>query len=205
MYKLINETLNALNIKLIVCGIFFDLEKAFDCLNHGILLSKLQFYGISCKANTWFESYLKNRYTKVQISDVELNQTSSSVWGKITDGVPQGSVLGLLLFLMYVNHLPKTVNDRAVPILFADDTSIIVKNPNSRDFQSNMVTAFHCVNKWFKVNLPSINTDKTHYIQFKTKDKPTLDINIVCNDNLITTLPHIKFLGIYIHDTINWS
>ena len=57
----------------------------------------------------------------------------------------------------------------------------------------------------FKVNLLSINVDKTHYIQFKTKNKPTLDINIVCNDNLITTLPKIKFLGICIHDSIKWS
>jgi len=64
-----------------------------------------------------------------------------------------------------------------------------------------MFTAFNCVNKWFKVNLLSINVDRTHYIQFKTKNKPTLDINIVCNDNLITTLPKIKFLGICIHDS----
>jgi hypothetical protein len=85
--------------------------------------------------------------------------------------------------------LPKTVNDKTVPILFADDTSIIVKSPNSRDFQTNMVTAFIGVNKWLKVNLPSINVDKTHYIQFKTKSKPTIDINIVCNDNLIITVP----------------
>jgi len=83
--------------------------------------------------------------------------------------------------------------------LFADYTSVKVKSPNSKDFQTNMVTAFNCVNKWFKVNLLSINIDKTHYIQFKTKNKPTLDINIVCNDNLITTLPNIKFLGIYIY------
>jgi len=70
-----------------------------------------------------------------------------------------------------------------------------------------MGTAFNCVNtgKWFKVNLLSINADKTHYIQFKTKNKTTIDINIVCNDNLITTLPKVKFLGIYIHDSINWS
>jgi len=68
-----------------------------------------------------------------------------------------------------------------------------------------MITAFHCVNKCFKVNLLSINIDKTDYIQFNTKKKATHDISIVCNDNLITTLPQTKFLGIYIHDTINWS
>jgi len=66
-----------------------------------------------------------------------------------------------------------------------------------------MLTAFNCVNTWFKVNLLYINVDKTHYIQFKTQHKPTLDINNVFNDNLITTLPKIKFLGIYIHDLIN--
>ena len=90
---------------------------------------------------------------RVQISDVGLNQTSSSAWEKITDCVPQGLVLGPLLFLIYVNDLPKTINDKTVPILFANDTSIIVKSPNSKDFQTNMVTAFNCVSKWFKVNL----------------------------------------------------
>jgi hypothetical protein len=197
-YKLINEILNALNSRFIVGGVF-NLEKAFDCLNHNILLSKLQFYGVNGKAKSWFESYLHNRYMRVQISDEVLNQTSFYAWEKITDGVPQESVLGPLLFLVYVNDLPKTVNDKTITILFTDYTSIIVKSPNSKDFQTNMVTAFNCVNKWFKVNFLSINVDKTHYIQYKTKNKPTLVINIVCDDSLITTLPNITFLGIYIN------
>ena len=90
---------------------------------------------------------------RVQISAEGLNQTSFSAWEKITDGVPQRSVLGPLLFLIYVSDMPRTVNDKTVPILFTDDTSIVVKSPNSKDFQTNMVTAFNCVNKWFKVNL----------------------------------------------------
>jgi hypothetical protein len=150
-------------------------------------------------------SNLNNRYMRIQNKDEGLNQTIFSAWEKITDGVPQGSILGSLLFMLYIINLPKTINDKTVPILFTDDTSIIVKSPNPKEFQTNMVTAFNNVNKWFKANLLSINVNKTHYIQFKTKNKPTLDISIVCNDNLITYLPEIKYLGIHIHDSINWN
>jgi len=205
IYKLINETVNALNSKLIVGGIFFDHEKAFDCLNHGILLSKLQFYGVYGIARSWFVSYLQNRHMRVQITDERTNQTSFSAWKKITDGVPQGSVLGPLLFLIYVNNMPKTINDNNITVLFADDTIIIVKSPNPKDFQTNIVEAFDSVNKWFKVNSLSINVEKTHYIQFKTKNKPTFDMNIVCDNNSITPATDIEFLSIYLQDSINWS
>jgi len=84
-------------------------------------------------------------------------------------------------------------------------TIMIAKSPNSKDFQTKMVTAFNCVNKWFKENSVSINVDKIHYIQFKTNNKPTLDVNIVCNDNLITLHQKIKFLCTCIHDSLNWS
>ena len=141
---------------------FFDLEKTFDCLNHDILLSKLQFYGVYGTTRSWFVSYLQNRYTRVQIIDEKSNETSISTWKKITDGVSQGSVLGPLLFLIYVNDLPKTINDNNISILFADDTSIIVKSPTLKDFQTKMVEAFDSVYKWFKVNSLSINVEKTH-------------------------------------------
>jgi hypothetical protein len=78
-------------------------------------------------------------------------------------------LLGPLLFLIYINNLPKTVSDKTIPIWFADDT---VKSPNIKYFQTNMVTAFNCINKWSKVNLLSTNVNKTHYIKFKTKNKP---------------------------------
>jgi hypothetical protein len=137
--------------------------------------------------------------------DEESNQTSLSTWEKITDGVPQGSVLGPLSFLIYIKDLPKIVKDNTIPILFADDTSILVKGSNLKDFQSNMLNTFNCVNKWFKINLLSMNINKTHCIQFTTKNKPTTDINIVCNNQPITTLSNIKFLGIHINNSMKWS
>jgi hypothetical protein len=134
-------------------------------------------------------------------SQSEYNDAQYTIDEPITDGVPQGSTLGPLLFLIYVNDLPKTVNEKTMPILFADDTSIILKSSNLKDFQNNMAMTFKCVNQWFKINLLSINADKTHYTQFKTKNKPTCVINTVCNGNPITTLPKIQFLGIYIQDS----
>jgi hypothetical protein len=113
--------------------------------------------------------------------------------------------MGPLLFLIYINELPKIVNKKAIPILFADDTSILVKGYNSKDFQINMINAFNCVYEWFRINLLSLNINKTHCMQFIMKNKLTNNINIFCNNNVITTRPNIKFLGIHINDSVNWS
>ena len=122
-YKLI-DILNALNNRLMVGGIFCDVQKAFDCINHNILLTKLEFYGITYKL---LKSYPKGRYQRVIFN----NHSSCSNWGEITHGVLQGSILGPLLFLLYINDLPKIANDNSKFVLFADHTSMITTNPNS--------------------------------------------------------------------------
>jgi len=112
-------------------SIFYDLEKVFDSVNHDILLSKLPYYGINGKAKLLIESYLQNRYQKVQITNSHFNSNTVSEWTKIKYSVPQGSILGPLLFLIYINDLPKAIEHKALPILFADNTSISLTSLNN--------------------------------------------------------------------------
>jgi len=101
--------------------------------------------------------------------------------------------------------VPKILNDHSIPIIFADDTSILFKSSNPTDFQTNMFNTFNCAYKWFQINHLTININKTHYTQFKTKNKPTKDINIICKEYPITALANIKFLGIYLNNLITWN
>ena len=164
IFKLTTEILNALNNKTMVGNIFCDLEKAFDSVNHDILQLKLLYYGINGKAKLLFESYLQDRYQRVHITNSHLNSDTASKWIKIKHGMPQGSILGPLLFLVYTNDLPKAIEHKALPILFADNTSIFLTSPNNIQMQKDLNIVFEQLNKWFKSNLLFLNFDKTCFI-----------------------------------------
>ena len=149
-YKLIDGILDALNNKMMVGGIFCDLQKAFDWVSHSILLTKRKFYGITGKTHKLIKSYLEDRYQRVVLNNN--SPGSCSNWGGITHGVPQGSILGPLLFLLYINDLPQITNENSKIILFADDTSLIIANPNFTNFENEVNKIFQDINRWFDTN-----------------------------------------------------
>ena len=108
-------------------------------VNHDILLSKMEFYGISGKANTLIKSYLQGRCQRTLV-DYDSKKYYSK-WDIITDGVPQGSMFGPLLFLLYVNDIPHVISNISNPVLYADDTSLIITNSDNQMFEKSINTA----------------------------------------------------------------
>jgi len=153
-YILLNETLTAMNCKQMVGGIFCDLNKAFDCINHAVLLEKLKFYWVSGKFYNLVKSYLDERYQKVIIS---YNNGIESTWEKIKQGVPQGSILGPIFFLIYINDLPRLAPIGTKILLYADDTSITVTSPNLENYEKQINKIFKDINYWFKLNQLVLN------------------------------------------------
>jgi len=159
-YILLNEILTALNNKQMVGGIFCDLHKAFDCINRAVLLEKMKFYGVSGKCYNLVKSYLDGRYQKVILSH---NNGTESTWEKIKQGVPQGSIVGHIFFLIYINDLPNLAPTGTKILLYMDNTSIIVTSPNLENFETKIDKIFGGVNNWYKVNQLILNYNKTHY------------------------------------------
>ena len=184
-----------------VCGIFADLSKAFDTVDHKILLSKLDHYGIRGIANNLIKSYLCNRKQFVQIGD-----TKSSLLN-INCGVPQGSVLGPLLFLIYVNDIANC-NPHGLIRLFADNTNIFIENNQIESLYNEAEQVLLYLDKWFRANKLTLNIEKTNFIIFTTSDRrKNLNIpnTLTVNNFTINRTDHAKYLGLLIDEELSWK
>ena len=149
----------ALDRKEYTIGVFLDLAKAFDTVNHNILLNKLEHYGIRGTPLLWFKDYLTNRKQYFHF------QGTNSDMFDITCGVPRGSVLGPLLFLIYINDI-NAASCKLSFTLFADDTNIFNKNSNLQQLIRSTNEELSKLSLWFKANRLSFNITKTNYMLF---------------------------------------
>ena len=144
----------------IVCGVFIDLQKAFDTLNHEILLEKLKHYGIRSKQNDWFRSFLTNRKQYVSMEGF-FSQTKI-----VKCGVLQGSTLGPLLFLIYINDLANAL-EKSIVHHFADDTNLLYGNKNPSVISDVINSELKLVTDWLRANKLSLNESKTKLLLFR--------------------------------------
>ncbi|XP_024116978.1 uncharacterized protein LOC112138628 [Oryzias melastigma] len=193
----VEEITNALDKKKYAAGIFIDLKKAFDTLNHDTLLEKLEVYGIRGVALSWVKSYLTERKQFVKI-----NEFTSEAKG-ISCGVPQGSILGPLLFNIYINDI-FNVSKLLKLILFADDTNIFYSTDNQRELINVLNTELIKIKSWMDYNKLSLNLDKSK-VMFFGNYKANTELSIKVNNDLIESVTEMKFLGIVIDKKLSWK
>ena len=182
---------------------FIDSCNAFDTVDHSILLRKLELYGITDRNYAWIKSYLSNRLQYIQTDG-----NSRTEFCVVKCGVPQGSLLGPLLFLLYVNDL-KNASSVQDPIMFADDTNLFYTHSNIPKLFSTMIEELASINQWFTSNKLSLNAEKTKYSFFHKPSKKD-DIflmlpKLTISNHVIERQVFIKFLGVLLDENLNWK
>ena len=173
-----------------MCGVFINLQKVFDTVDHKILLSKINHYGIKGIPYEWFKSYLTNRQ---QFTTVNNKQSELS---SIEFGIPQGSILGPLLFLIYINDLSKAIIFSSVHH-FADDTNILYVSSSLKNVNKKLNHALSNLVQWLRANKILLNVSKTEIVIFKSHSKQiTKHLNFCLNGQKIIPKNHTKYLGI---------
>ena len=183
---LVDKITEALDQGECVVGVFLDFSKAFDTVDHNILLQKLHKYWICGVELLWFEDYLSNRMLYVTYN----NHKSSRE--KINCGVPQGSILGPILFLLYINDLA-SVSEFCFSVLFADDTNMFITGKDMNVLCRQLNDDLRNIQEWLQCNKLSLNVLKTHYMVFTPKNKVIDDIEVKIHDVQIQRVYTTKF------------
>ena len=180
-------------------AVFLDFQKAFDTVDHNILLQKLCHYGVRGVALKVFESYLKNRSQCVVINDAQSN------YHEVKHGVPQGSVLGPLMFIIYINDLHNSVC-YSTSIHFADDTSLVFTEESLKELNRKVNRDLALLVHWLRANKISLNASKTEIILFRTiRTKITKHLNFRLSGQQIKPSHHAKYLGVFIDENLSWD
>jgi len=183
----------------VTAAVFLDLKKAFDTVNHNILLSKLKSYGIGVEALSWFKSYLSNRSQVVNI-----NSTLSDC-KPINVGIPQGSILGPLLFIIYVNSLSDIVSSKLV--MYADDTTLLCSSNDPESLQTELNDNLGKIANWFSANKLTLNIKKTKFMVFGNNHNlhKFENISLKYNDDVVERVDSFKYLGVTFDPKLTWN
>ena len=200
LLNLVDRISQAFECNKFLISVFLDLSKAFDCIDFNILFHKLYFYGLRGTPLLLLKSYLLNRKQYVSIGN------NSSEYSNIHLGVPQGSNLGPLLFLLYINDLP-SVSSILSFILFADDTTIFLSGNDPFYMNFILNTEITKIYQWFLANKLFINYEKTNYVIFKTRNKHIDDsaIQIRIANKVIKQANQVRFLGVILDENMAWK
>ena len=179
--------------------VILDLQKAFDTVNHKILISKLRAMGVGQAALKWFDSYLGGREQTVEISGV------FSEFRTVTCGVPQGSILGPLLFLIYVNDMKAAVKCKL--LLYADDSALLASSSDVSEIEEILKRELESISEWLSENRLSLHLGKTESILFGSNKRlaKCKELNITCNGIDIGSGSEVTYLGVTLDQNLSGS